>query len=45
MFFIGVCTGLVAVIIDTIVEYTSAAKYSYVAKREFFSLIMIRRKK
>ena len=32
MLCIGICTGLVAVIIDTIVEYTTEVKYSYIAK-------------
>ena len=38
MFLIGLFTGLVAVIIDTLVEYISEIKYSYITKRKIFLL-------
>jgi H+/Cl- antiporter ClcA len=39
MFLIGIFTGLVAVIIDTIVEYISEIKYSYITKCKLFCKI------
>ncbi len=36
MFLIGIFTGLVAVIIDTIVEYISEIKYSYITKCKLY---------